>query len=170
MALIVETGEGSNPAANTYATVAQLRSFSAARGATLPAADADCEVLLLRAMDYVEAQESRYQGERMRFDQPLAWPRTGVIVYGRGLASNVIPAPLLNAQMALAIQAQTADLMPAQLPGERGAVTRYAVGSLEMEYADPVSQTTTPRFPAVEAFLAPLMAGAGYGTIRLVRA
>jgi hypothetical protein len=62
IAIVVETGTGTNQAANSYAAVSDLRSYALLRGAALPVADDDCAVLLLRAMDYIEAQRNRFKG------------------------------------------------------------------------------------------------------------
>jgi hypothetical protein len=62
IAIVVETGTGTNQAANSYAAVSDLRSYALLRGAALAVADDDCAVLLLRAMDYIEAQRNRFKG------------------------------------------------------------------------------------------------------------
>lgn len=60
--IIVEDGTGANLAANSYCAVADLRNYALLRSSALPVADDDCAVLLIKAMDYVEAQRDRYKG------------------------------------------------------------------------------------------------------------
>ena len=74
MPLIVETGL-IVPGADTYASVDDLRAYAAKRGASLPADDTDCEVLLVKAMDYLASKSERWKGQRVQLDQPLDWPR-----------------------------------------------------------------------------------------------
>jgi hypothetical protein len=62
IAIVVETGTGTDQAANSYAAVADLRGYALLRGAALPVADDDCAGLLIRAMDYIEAQRNRFKG------------------------------------------------------------------------------------------------------------
>jgi len=62
IAIIVEDGTGTNQAANSYCAVADLRNYALLRNVTLPVADDDCAVLLIKAMDYIEAQRDRFKG------------------------------------------------------------------------------------------------------------
>lgn len=62
IAIIVEDGTGSDPAANSYVALTDLRDYATQRNKPLPMADDDCAVLLIQAMDYVEAQRDRYKG------------------------------------------------------------------------------------------------------------
>ena len=168
MALTIEDGS-IVAGADSYVIVADLRSYAQKRGATLPVSDDACEVLLVKAMDYLQAEEPKFKGCRINSAQPLAWPRTGVRIDRFALPTNAIPTQLKHAQMALAIEAQTTDLMPTRLPGDRGAVTKRKIGTLETEYAEPQQGVTRPRFAKVDGLLAPLCEGSA-STLRVVRA
>lgn len=100
--IVVEDGKGSNPSANSYADVAMLRSYANMVKASLPSADEDCASLLLEAMTYLDDQSRRFKGLPIA-GYPLAWPRTGVVLDGSILPSNVVPRELEYAQMALAV-------------------------------------------------------------------
>lgn len=170
MTLIIE--DGSNVAdADSYASVADLRTFAAKRGETVPVADADCEVLLVSAMDWLEAQEMRYLGTRLYNTQALAWPRVNVReINGQQYRDpNIIPSELIKAQCALAISAQTTDLQIDRIPGDTGAVLSEKVGSLAVTYADPGQRLTQPTFASAEGFLVSLVRG-GASSLRVVRA
>lgn len=157
--------------ADSYATVDELRAFAAKRGKVVPAGDEACETLLIRAMDWLEAQEQRFRGSRVYVDQPLSWPRTGVCrPNGNGdYPLNEIPLALKQAQMALAIEVQKVEAQPTRTPDTAGVVTSEKVGSLAVTYAEPSSSLTQPVFAGVEGFLINLMRG-GTGTVRVVRA
>lgn len=173
MALVPEDGTGSNPAADTYATVAELRAYAEKRGATVPAAgtegDAACEVLLTKAMDYLQTQSERYKGCIVLLGQPLAWPRVDVYVDGHYLPSNTIPSDIKKAQMQLAIDAQTIELLPTvNAAGQKGPVVRQKVDVLEVEYAAPAVNRKTTWFAKAEGLLARYYAR-GANQARVVR-
>lgn len=154
MALIVETGEGLSNS-NTYATVAELEQYAADRLETLP--DDNKESLLIRSMDYLEAITD-WKGVRFSAEQALAWPRTGVYIDGFPLGKNTIPTLLKRAQMQLAIEAMSYDLMPST---DGFAVASEKVDVIEVEYATGgrLSGSTAPavpQFPKVDALLGPL--------------
>jgi hypothetical protein len=135
MALVVEDGTGTNPAANSYAAVADLRAFAADRASTVPAVDADCEVLLLKAMDYLE--DLNFKGFRFKQFQALKWPRYDVIIDGWPLLLNQIPKQLIYAQCAFAIEYQTVELLPTGQPWDHGSVMSDAIsGAVSETYAD----------------------------------
>lgn len=168
MSLIVENGSVV-AGAESYVSVGDFRAFAARRGVSVPVADATCEILLIKASDYLNTLEERFKGKRVRYDQALAWPRYDVSINGYDWRSDRIPQQLKDAQLALAIEAQTNDLMPTRLPGESGAVTVEKIGSLQVEYAQPVNASAMPRFPKVDGFLARLLNGSAIN-VRLVRA
>lgn len=166
MTLIVE--DGSKVAdANSYVTVAEARSYATLRGLTLPVADAEVEALLVKAVDYIEAQRSRYQGDKTHTDQSLQFPRTGVYVDGLLVGSSSIPRELRYAQMALAVEAQNADLQPTRLPSDKGPVTQESVeGAVSVTYANPGRLNSVPAFAKADALLAPLMKRSGLTVVR----
>lgn len=166
--VVVEDGTGSNPAANSYAAVADLQAYATLRGAALPVAADDCATLLLRAMDYIEAQRNRFKGVKTSqaanltalpgyivgdpgyyltnpssiaaegaADQPLQWPRDGVVIDNAVLPNNVIPRELQYGLMAKALQLYDQDQNPSKYEF-RGPVTEQSVaGAVTVRYASP---------------------------------
>lgn len=163
MALIVETGEGLTDS-QTYRTAAQFKLFAAARGQTVPTSAADCEVLLMKAMDAMRGLV--YVGDRATRDQALDWPRTDVEIDGFAYASTELPPMLGDAQCALAIEAQTADLLPTVATG--GAVVEETVGPVTTRYAEGFSRSA-PLVQRARVFLAPLLRHQG-GILQVSRA
>lgn len=169
MALVIEDGTGKADS-NSYVEVSEAQAYATARGITLPAD----ESLLIKAMDYLEAQRARYQGAKTNPGvQALQWPRTGVILdCSYALPDNVIPVELKNAQMQLALEVFAGNTL---LPSSDGRVVkREKVDVIEREFMTGSDLGTgglpSPSFPAVEALLAPLFAacGGGFG-LRSVR-
>lgn len=177
MALTVEDGTGLADS-NTYVDESQARAYAAARGIELPAEDEEVEVLLIKAMDYLEAQRDKFQGRktwpRPNMDpahphaQALQWPRCGVIIdCSYSFPDNVIPEELKRAQMQLAIEVFAGlELMPST---DGQMVKKEKVDVLEQEFMTPKDWGDTgipgPSFPAVDALLAPLFnpCGSGFG-------
>jgi len=154
MTITVETGSGSNSAANSYASVATLQAYATARGFTLPGTDVACEILLIKAMDYIEALRDRFQGYKSRQSQPLQWPRAFVWVDGYPIATTDIPAQLVHAQCELAIIAYTTDLMPTISPTDVGPAKRKRVeGAVDVEYFEAPGKRTQPLFVRAEALI-----------------
>lgn len=182
MALTVEDGTGLADS-NSYVTVAEAKAYAAARGIELPVDDDDVEVLLIKAMDYLEAQRSKYQGRKTwpRPDmdvshphaQALQWPRVGVVLdCSYDLPDNVIPEELKRAQSQLTIEVFAGlELMPSS---DGSMVKREKVDVLETEFMTPKdwgdSGYPGPQFPAVDALLEPLFNACGSGAMfRTVR-
>lgn len=169
MALIIE--DGSIVAnANSYQAVQDLRDYATARGEDLSALDdAAVSALLIKAMDYLQSLGSRYKGERVSATQDLDWPRTGavgVVLPSAIFPSDEIPRGLQIAQLALAFDAQTTDLMPNRLPGDSGAVKREKVDVIEVEYAGTATQHYTPFFAKAQAHLNDLLERKGLFAVR----
>ena len=151
--LIVE--DGSIVAnANSYADLIGARAYADDRGIDLPEDD-ELAAMLIRACDYLEAQECRFQGKRVSSSQALAFPRSGVFLNCDEVPVDVIPRSLIAAQVQLAIAiAAGFDLQPNISPQDY--VTREKVGPIETEYADPLAVGFLPTFTAANALLAPL--------------
>lgn len=161
MALTVETGSNIL-GANSYVTDAEFLEYAAARGVIIPVDAAAREVLLIKAMDYIESYDSRFQGQRAYgYDQPLSWPRGLVYFNGYLWDYSVIPEPLKKAQMVLAITAQTIELLPNTAASTGGAISRKTVGPITIEYANGSgeSSASAPTVPLAVSLLRPLLGG-----------
>lgn len=150
MALIVGT--------NTYATEGELAAYAAARGITVTGSQS---VILTLAMDFLATLEDQWQGVRTSAAQPLAWPRTGVYVYGTALADDAIPQSLKDAQCRLALDADAGiALLPTVPVGGRGSVIKEKVDVVEVSY-DSGYNNSQPIFTAAMGLLKPLMKAGG---------
>lgn len=150
--------------AQSYATAAELVAYAAARGITIPATEPEQEALLLKAMDYLESLS--YIGNKYSYEQALLWPRYNVTVEGFDLYYYQIPANLKKAQLQLAIDAQTIDLMANVMPNTTGAVLEKRVeGAVSIKYASPGSTQSVNTSPdgtvltQAYAYLNPLLKG-----------
>lgn len=133
MALIIEDGTVV-AGADTFATLAELVTYSDDYGATIPDDDVLLESLLRRA--YLQMNSMQWYGCASDRDQTGAWPRIGVERNGYAVAGDSIPALIKKGQMALAVEIYADDLDP---PEDRtGAVIAKAVeGAVSIQYAEP---------------------------------
>lgn len=166
MPLTPETGTGV-AGADTYATLAQARAYAEKRGLAFPSDDTAGESALILACDYLETL--RWKGEKSAVANALAWPRRYVpLEDGTELASDEIPAVLINAQCQLAIEsASGTDLQPT---GEGREVIREKIDVLEVQYNPTGSGSVIPKFNKVLAMLAPLLFTGGAFGISVDRA
>jgi hypothetical protein len=165
MALIVEDGTGKADA-QTYASVTDLRAYAQLRGVDLPDEDDDCEILLVNAMDRMEAERDNYQGIRITKTQALSLPRSGMCVDGWAIPSNEIPRNAVYAQCAFACEAQRIDLMPTTDANASGPITSETVGPITTAYANPGSVRRTPAVAKAEVLLRTLLNRAGLTVVR----
>jgi len=126
MTIVVEDGTIVADA-NSYVSEAELSAFATARGITLVL---DTEILLIRAMDFIEGL--LYKGSKLTYAQLLQWPRSNVIIDGYYLTANTIPEQLKNGliECAIAID-QGTDPLNDIVPNVR----RKRADVLEIEYA-----------------------------------
>lgn len=158
MALTVEDGSGV-AGANSYASLADVRAFAAARGVTnFPADDTAAEAHVINAMDFLEGMGRKFKGDRASETQALQWPRQYCYIDGVLQPSNEIPQQLVNALCQLAIEAVGQDLIP-----NRGGrtVTLEKVDVIEVEYAARGATGDYPIFAKVLTFLRPLLVNGG---------
>lgn len=183
MALIIE--DGTQPLnANTYASVANLDSYVALRGLSVPNSTQQKEHLLIQAMDWLEAQSHRYKGYRKTQMQLLCWPRNLVILHNVELyttestirngnenlltvqyyPNNKIPPQLIYAQCQLAVDAHTVNLMPTVENATGFNVKRSKVGPIEDEYFGAKDKRSVrPSLLKAEGWIADLVDGGGFG-------
>jgi hypothetical protein len=183
MALIIE--DGTQPLnANTYASVSDLGSYAALRGLSLPGSTSQQEHLLIRAMDWLEAQSHRYKGYRKTQEQLLCWPRNLVILHNVELyttdntiangnenlltvqyfPNNKIPKQLIYAQCQLAVDAHTVSLMPTVANATNFNLKKSKVGPIEDEYFGAKdARSVRPTLLQAEGWIADLVDGGGFG-------
>lgn len=139
MALVIETG-AVVPGAESFATAAELVTYAANFGRTIPVEEVAQEALLRRAALQMSAMP--WKGGLVSELQALAWPRYDVHRENWLVPSDAIPAQIKAGQMALATEIHADDLAPPEL--KSGAVTREKVGPIDTEYAAVSTYTARP--------------------------
>lgn len=131
MSLIIEDGTG-KPDAESFATAAELVTYAANFGATIPADTPAQESLLRRAALAMDGYT--WKGTRTNGEQALSWPRRDVTIDERILPSDSIPVRIKNGQMALAAEIHADDIDPVEK--RKGAVLLERVeGAVTRQYA-----------------------------------
>ncbi len=150
--LIQEDGTGIANA-NTYITLAEYNTYIDEHGLT-DSTDADAKTgRIIRAKDWVEAQDGRYQGRKETDEQALVWPRSRVVIYSFSLEANTIPQQLKDAQAQLVFDSATTDIYNVN---DGRAVILEKVDVLEVEYSDNGVVNIQPIFAKVNDLLQPL--------------
>lgn len=159
MAIIVEDGSIVT-GANSYVSTTDFTAFATARGVTLVE---DEEILLIKAMDYIE--QLNYKGVKRTRDQALQWPRVDVYIDGYYFDSDDIPQQLIDGlcQTAIAI-----DEGNDPLADQVRKTIREKVGDLEVEYAQ--SSVSAVANKKILNMLNKLLDGGGTGTIKVSKA
>jgi len=187
--LIVETGAGTNPAANSYVTRAECDAYHAEMGNSAwtplptepespPPEEPLGDAAIIRATRSIDRiYGSRFKGMRTKFaTQALEWPRTGVEIYSSlsglsnrdivdlGAGDNIIPNNVIPAYVKQAIF--EAAIRELAVPGsmtpdlERGGqIKKVEAGSVSVEYADSAPATTA--ITSIAGILAPMLRSRG---------
>ena len=108
-----------------------------------------------------------YQGSRTDAEQALAWPRSGVTVFGTLLVANdAIPGMLVQAQCQLAFDSVANELLPV---GSGREVLSETVGPLSVSYSASGASTVKPTPTKALSILQPLMRSGGSMGLRTLR-
>lgn len=139
MSLVIE--DGSIVAdADSFATAAELVTYAANFGRTIPSDTTAQEALLRRAALQMSAMS--WKGGLVNELQALSWPRYDVYRDNWLVPSNTIPAQIKAGQMALATEIHADDLAPPEL--KTGAVESEKVGPISTTFAKAESYVSRP--------------------------
>jgi hypothetical protein len=165
MAFVVETGAGV-PNANSYASVSAADGYVADRGiegwATL--SNTAKEQALIKATDYLEATyRDAFKGYRIAAAQTLSWPRSNVIVDGFLLDANIVPTPVINSCIEMALRAAGGETLIAD-QGQR--VKREKIDVIEIEYQD--YSDPAARYPFINRMLLPYVTSGSTAALNFI--
>lgn len=154
MPLIVEDGTIVADA-NSFASRASIIAYALGRGMVLTD-DATTDVKAIKAMDYILSVPC-WKGEIVELDQPLPFPRKGVVIGDEedGYVFT-IPANLVRAQCQLCCDiANGIDVMPNKAAGS--GIKREKIGPIDTEYFEQTE--VLPWLPIASAALTSLTCG-----------
>lgn len=169
--VVVEDGTGKSDAIS-YAAVAQYKAYCDARGISYAGiSDTVIEQSLVKSTDaMVQMYSLRWSGQRLSPEiQALDFPRSMCEIKGRTAAGyavyvpiNAVPNDVINACIILAIESQSAALIPNLEP----SVIREKIDVIEVEYD--TSALPYTQFRSVDLMLKPYLKDDS-GQLRIVR-
>lgn len=162
--LIIEDGSIVTDA-NSFATDDEFKTYSNLRCLDVPPTQPQRESLLILAMDYLFSKESQMQGCRVSQDQELPFPRNNVTANCFIVASDSIPKGIKQAQMELALQANTSELLINETVSNLAGFS-VGQGAYSETYFNGGAWSSV-RTDRADAFLDPFLQSGG--NVRLVR-
>lgn len=169
MALTVETG-AIVTGANSYCLRADYILFAASFGITIANDDA-ADVELLKAAQFIDQHEANMKGDRVQRDQPMSFPRAGVVIDNWSWSSAEIPRQVRLCQMQFALDIHDGfdPWNPAVNPNLVKKRTRVE-GAVDVTYAvsDNAAQKLS-RTSKADALLNSLLNRSGLFSVPLVR-
>lgn len=141
--------------ANSFVTEAQIATFAAMRGVTVPATtDSQLDaiaILGIRAADYLRILP--WKGEVVDVQQTMPWPRKNVVV-PTPFPENAVPSAVVEAQLQLALLANAGVELITYATGT-GFLIKEKIGPIENVYSEKVGVSTTgmPIFPGITGLL-----------------
>jgi len=155
--------------ANSYVTRADYITYAASKGITITD-DSDADVELVKAAEFIGAHEGNLKGDKVERDQPLAYPRKGIVLEGFVWGADEIPRQVILCQMALALDIHGGVDLYNPAPNPNRAAKREKVDVIEVEYFGGAGGTKMSRDSTATALLATLLVRSGLMSIPLVRA
>ena len=174
MTIIVEDGSIVTNA-NSYVTRAEFIAYAASVGVTIGDATGvtpywiTADIQLINAAIYLDSKEPQLKGTRTDRDQPLAYPRTDLVLEGFEWESDEIPRQVILCQMALALDINAGEDLfnrSSTLPTIRERVD----GAVEVAYANPNVVGKVSTKSRATALLSVLMKRDGMYSIEAMRA
>lgn len=161
MPLIVETGSVI-PDADSYVSLADARDLAAKYGMTLPEDDTEAEAALRNGALYVGLQEPQMCGKRVSAEQSLAYPRSGVTLYGNPVPSDTIPKQVIQAQLIAAVEYGKGTDVRGYNDGRITSMERVE-GAVTVQYFNNGSNGSSGVITAAMDALRPLLCGMNNG-------
>lgn len=163
MSLTIETGAGI-AAANAYvdpagATAATYFAAHAYASAWLTATAEEREAAVGQATRTIDASFD-FKGRPATQSQGLKWPRSGVVVDHRTIASNAIPRALQEATLELALALLIRDRSSDTGGAQEATKIGLGDGALELEFAEGTDPAAKP-IPIIPEIVARLLRGYG---------
>ncbi len=136
MALIVEDGS-IVPGADTYVSREDYIAYAKSMGVTVEDNEAT-DVKLRKAANFIDSHEADLKGTKVHRDQPMAFPREGVVLENWPWSNHEIPRQVLLAQLniALDIEAGIDPFNPPENPS-RIVIEERVEGAITVKYSDP---------------------------------
>lgn len=162
MPLIVETGTVV-PDADSYVSLADARVLASKYGFSLPVEDAEAETALRNGALYVDLQEPLMCGRRVSPEQTMAFPRTGIRLFGFDVPRTSIPSQVIRAQVIAAVEYGKGTDVRGTSDGRATSMERVE-GAVTVQYFDNGANGSIVTITAAIDALRPLLCGGDAGS------
>lgn len=166
--------------ANSYVSVATIRSYANDRNITLNASDAVVGGQIIAAMDWIEGNHDQWKGDLVQDGitpdcvtgtvlprQPLSWPRKHIRYYRQyNWPDNTIPTLLIKA-VSMLVMAISSGYDPMTNAADEDFVSSEKAGIYATTYSNPLEIGAMTRAAGIINVLQPLFA-AGRGPMQVV--
>lgn len=161
MTLIIENGS-IVPNADSYVTRAEYITYAAARGVTI-VDDETTDVKLRKAAEFINSHEPNLKGSKVEKDQPLSYPRIGLVLENFSWSSNEIPRQVILAQLNVALDIEAGiDVYNPPVNPQLGKKSVEVEGAVKIEYAiDNNSPMKVGRSSSATAIMSVLLKNSG---------
>lgn len=160
--LIVETGQ-IVPFADSYVSLADARELAAKFGMVLPVDDDEAEAALRNGALYIDLQEPAMCGRRVSSTQSMAFPRTGIRLFGFDVSRTTIPSQVIRAQVIASVEYGKGTDVRASSDGRSTSMERVE-GAVTVQYFDNGANGSTTTITAAMDALRPLLCGSNNGS------
>jgi len=162
MALIVEDGS-IVPFADSYVSLTDARELAAKFGMALPLDDDEAEAALRNGALYIDLQEPAMCGRRVSPTQAMAFPRTGIRLFGFDVSRATIPSQVVRAQVIASVEYGKGTDVRASSDGRSTSMERVE-GAVTVQYFDNGANGSTTTITAAMDALRPLLCGSNNGS------
>ena len=155
--------------ANSYVSRADYIAYAASVGVTI-ADDADADIELIKAAQFIDSHEANLKGVRVERDQAMAFPRYGVTIDGWAWGEDEVPRAVILCQLNLAVDIH-AGIDPFNPPPNPNRATKRekVEGAVEVEYMGDGAGQKLGRDSRAQALLSSLLLRNGLTSITLER-
>lgn len=160
--LIVEDGSGKSDA-DSYVSLADARVLAAKYGFSLPVEDTEAETALRNGALYVDLQEPLMCGRRVSPEQTMAFPRTGIRLFGFDVSRTSIPSQVIRAQVIAAVEYGKGTDVRGTSDGRATSMERVE-GAVTVQYFDNGANGSIVTITAAIDSLRPLLCGGDAGS------
>ena len=167
MSLTIEDGSIVSEA-DSLVTRAEFIAYAASIGVTIDDSD-DSDVLLVKAMKFIDSYENKIKGVKIDREQSLSFPRYNLVVNGWSWNTDEIPTEAKRCQMELALDVNSGTDLYNLTYSKGPRIEETVSGAVTVKYAAPSVGVSMIKSRG-RKLLDSLLRAPKFNSIKLVRA
>ena len=167
MSLIIEDGSIVSEA-DSLVTRAEFIAYAASIGVTIDDSD-DSDVLLVKAMKFIDSYENKIKGVKIDREQSLSFPRYNLVVNGWSWNTDEIPTEAKRCQMELALDVNSGTDLYNLTYSKGPRIEETVSGAVTVKYGTTSAMASKTKSRGL-TLLNSLLKTSGLQSIKLVRA